>query len=234
MQLPATFRYKIREKRCGKSGRSTCRRHGMEGFTTIARRIRGLGSFHVKTTKRLLLADRGANNDHFTAQRRIFQLAARGYSSAGVFLRYFTAGIHYCQLRRPETRCTVYARRFSARIRGCTKRGGVPRLSRESSHRRAKKEANGVEAFAYSTQETCSTGLTWPTASLSLPGPRSLLPPSRPIHVNLHRWAGSAARTQRHARRYIASNPFVPRAPSLWSAPVTEQRRVLCSDLRPL
>lgn len=66
------------------------------------------------------------NFDHFTAQRRIFQLAARGYSSAGVFLRYFTAGIHYCQLRRSETRCTVYARRFSARIRGCTKRGGVP------------------------------------------------------------------------------------------------------------
>jgi len=29
---------------------------------------------------------------------------------------------------------------------------------------RTKKEANGVEAFAYSTRETCSTGLAWPTA----------------------------------------------------------------------
>lgn len=38
-----------------------------------------------------------------------------------------------------------------------------------------KKEANGVEAFAYSTQETCSTGLTWPTASPFLS--RSLSPP---------------------------------------------------------
>lgn len=28
----------------------------------------------------------------------------------------------------------------------------------------AKKEANGVEAFAYSTRETCSTGLSRPTA----------------------------------------------------------------------
>lgn len=38
----------------------------------------------------------------------------------------------------------------------------------QAAQSRAKKEANGVEAFAYSTRETCSTGLAWPTAFISL------------------------------------------------------------------
>lgn len=87
-------------------------------------------------------------------------------------------------------------------------------FARKSSQLRAKKEANGVEAFAYSTQETCSTGLTWPTASpfLSLSfSPRPSLSPftldSRKPTLGLR---DTAARTQCYARCcYIASNPFV-------------------------
>lgn len=74
---------------------------------------------------------------------------------------------------------------------------------------RAKKEANGVEAFAYSTRETCSTGLSRPTtlvplsrfmtsSSLSLSPLPSILALSpfnfSPIHVNAHGSRGDRGR----------------------------------------
>lgn len=50
-----------------------------------------------------------------------------------------------------------------------TNGGGVRGIlgTTSSTEPRVKKEANGVEAFAYSTRETCSTGLARPTAFTS-------------------------------------------------------------------
>lgn len=91
-----------------------------------------------------------------------------------------------------------------------------PWLFRESIQRWAKKEANGVEAFAYSTQETCSTGLTWPATTPSHLLPLSLLLPSRSIHVNLHE---EPTRLREHSDTLDATSPRIlsyrgPRASS--------------------
>lgn len=83
-------------------------------------------------------------------------------------------------------------------------------FARKSSQLRAKKEANGVEAFAYSTQETCSTGLTWPTASpfLSLSLLAPLFPPLRSIHVNPH-WACETRLQEHNVTLDAATSPRI-------------------------
>lgn len=64
---------------------------------------------------------------------------------------------------------------------------------------RVKKEANGVEAFAYSTRETCSTGLAWPTAFAPLSFLLSIaLSVSRVVLLQLESNSRKRTRTAQH------------------------------------
>lgn len=143
-------------------------------------------------------------------RRSIFRLWKNTPPSLNAFSFYFRAS-----LQRPVVNIAVtVATRYIFKDWGIQRIQRAEVFARKSSQLRAKKEANGVEAFAYSTQETCSTGLTWPTASpfLSLSfSPRPSLSPftldSRKPTLGLR---DTAARTQCYARCcYIASNPFV-------------------------